>query len=282
MNLLDRLCPPAGPPAFLLNSLPKSGTHLLSKAMDLLPGIQRAPVHFGQTSAARFEQTAPAATPLVPIGIDWPHLVVLASLHEALKQVKPGHYVTGHIPFSEALAALLTRMEMKSLLMIRDPRDIVVSHARHVSKTTKHFLSDLYRPLSPAERITVSIRGVEPVGDDGPRLLDIAQRCRSVMPWMAQSFNYTTAFEKLVGPQGGGSRTSQRQELEAITNHIGLHLSAAEIEQAAAQVFGGTNTFDRGAIGSWRKEFSPAHRALFKELAGQSLIEWGYEQDLDW
>lgn len=282
MRLLNRLRQPSGPRPFLLNSLPKSGTHLLAKAMDLLPGVQRAPVHFGQTSAARFEQAAPAAATLVPIGIDWPHQVVLASLAETLKHIRPGHYVTGHIPFSAALAALLIHMEMKSLLMIRDPRDIVVSHARHVSKTDKHFLSDLYRPLAPAERITISICGVEPTDDDGPRLLNIAERCRSVIPWMAQPFNHTTAFEKLVGPQGGGSRAGQRQELEAIVSHLGVHLSAAEIEQAALQVFGGTNTFDRGAIGSWRKEFSPAHKALFKELAGQSLIEWGYEQDLDW
>jgi hypothetical protein len=39
---------------------------------------------------------------------------------------------------------------------------------------------------------------------------------------------------------------------------------------------------EKGKQGSWRALFTASDRQAFKELAGQALIAWGYEQDLDW
>jgi hypothetical protein len=41
-------------------------------------------------------------------------------------------------------------------------------------------------------------------------------------------------------------------------------------------------TFRRGQIGGWREEFTAEHKALFKEVAGDILIELGYERDHRW
>ncbi len=38
----------------------------------------------------------------------------------------------------------------------------------------------------------------------------------------------------------------------------------------------------KGQAGSWRELFTAADKALFKSIAGQTLIDWGYEQDLNW
>lgn len=38
----------------------------------------------------------------------------------------------------------------------------------------------------------------------------------------------------------------------------------------------------KGQIGNWRSLFTEPDRALVKEIAGQSLVRWGYEQDLNW
>lgn len=43
-----------------------------------------------------------------------------------------------------------------------------------------------------------------------------------------------------------------------------------------------SSNFRSGKIGGWRKEFSPAQIELAKEKLGQSLIEFGYEKDLNW
>ncbi len=38
----------------------------------------------------------------------------------------------------------------------------------------------------------------------------------------------------------------------------------------------------KGQAGNWRRLFTPRDRAVFKEVAGDMLIRWGYEQGLDW
>ncbi|MBL8061887.1 MAG: sulfotransferase [Anaerolineales bacterium] len=38
----------------------------------------------------------------------------------------------------------------------------------------------------------------------------------------------------------------------------------------------------KGQAGNWRTFFNERDRAIFKEIAGDLLVEWGYEQDLKW
>jgi hypothetical protein len=38
----------------------------------------------------------------------------------------------------------------------------------------------------------------------------------------------------------------------------------------------------KGQAGNWKTFFNQRDRAIFKEIAGDLLIEWGYEQDLNW
>jgi hypothetical protein len=39
---------------------------------------------------------------------------------------------------------------------------------------------------------------------------------------------------------------------------------------------------EKGKQGSWRDLFTGRDRQVFKEIAGKTLIEWRYEQDLNW
>jgi hypothetical protein len=39
---------------------------------------------------------------------------------------------------------------------------------------------------------------------------------------------------------------------------------------------------NKGKQGSWRDLFTNQDVAVFKEIAGQTLIDWGYEKDMDW
>jgi len=40
--------------------------------------------------------------------------------------------------------------------------------------------------------------------------------------------------------------------------------------------------YRKGVAGDWKNYFSEAHKKHFKEIAGQILIDLGYEQDLNW
>ncbi len=38
----------------------------------------------------------------------------------------------------------------------------------------------------------------------------------------------------------------------------------------------------KGQMGNWRNLFTPADKVLFKQIAGATLVKWGYEQGADW
>lgn len=89
-------------------------------------------------------------------------------------------------------------------------------------------------------------------------------------------------FEDLIGSKGGGSDETQINTVKKIANNLGKKLTDNEIKIIADNLFGATWTFREGQIGCWKKYFKPIHKDCFKIVAGQLLIELGYEKDLNW
>ena len=273
-------------PPFLINSLPKSGTHLLQKTIALFPGIQERYIHVCRSTLDLFEPlNFDEGDETLPIGIDWPEMISAQSLQKIFSSLnsKRFSYATCHLPFSDDTLKLIRKSKFKTLLILRDPRDIVLSHANYIGKNSNHFLYGLYKKLSQSDRIMTSITGLEKSTDpQEPQLLNIEDRYRSVMPWCSTQFNYTTYFEKLVGEQGGGTAITQHRELENIAKHLGLRYSNDHLDHIANNLFGGTVTFRNGLIGNWKSQLSEKHKYTFKKIAGELLIELGYEHDLNW
>jgi hypothetical protein len=38
----------------------------------------------------------------------------------------------------------------------------------------------------------------------------------------------------------------------------------------------------KGQIGNWTRLFSEQDKAMFKSVASEMLVRWGYEKDVDW
>jgi hypothetical protein len=71
--------------------------------------------------------------------------------------------------------------------------------------------------------------------------------------------------------------------VRAIAKQVGRSLTPDEAEGVARKTWSVTSpTFRKGTIGDWRNHFEPEHKTAFRELAGQALIELGYEKDMDW
>lgn len=81
---------------------------------------------------------------------------------------------------------------------------------------------------------------------------------------------------------GGGSYQTQIEELENIACHLNIRYSSNDIDRIAKQLFGGTATFRKGAIGNWPDHFSHEHKCAFKEISGHLIISLGYESDNNW
>ena len=271
---------PADRPVRMINSLPKSGTYLLRKLMQLM-GFEATPIHISkQLTGFRINGTPLERT--IPAGVDWPEPIAPEAVRHNLGQLRNGQFGTAHMPYSEAFGAVLENMGARTALILRDPRDVTVSHARYVAEEPSHFLYKLYQPMTWEERLMASIIGIRQAQSGGPMLLNIRQRWESVMPWLDQDYNYTTTFEDMVGPQGGGDAETQMGEIQRFAEHFDVNAQEVELQKVADNLFGGTTTFRKGKIGKWREHFQPEHVETFKELAGDILIQLGYETDLNW
>lgn len=264
----------------LANSLPKSGTYLLRKLMQLF-GLQATEVHISKQLTG-YQINGVLLPRTIPAGVDWPEPIAPEAVRNQLSRLRYNQFATAHMPYSNAFGAVLENMNVRSALILRDPRDVVVSHARYITEEPTHFLYHRYKTMDKDDRLMASIIGIRQNAGGGPMLLDIRQRWRSVMPWRQQPYNYTTTFEKLVGPQGGGDAEIQMSEIRNIAEHFDIQKETAFFENVAANLYGGTTTFRKGQIGKWREHFKQAHIDAFKKLAGDILVELGYEADQCW
>jgi hypothetical protein len=171
------------------------------------------------------------------------------------------------------------------ILIARDPRDIVVSHFHYVTRQTRrHRLHAYYNALpDDAARLMTSVQGIPESSWKGRvRLRDINRRCRVFLDW-ADHGACVVQFEKLVGPLGGGTLEGQHKEIQKIAIHLGIQLDRSSLEHIANKVFyRKSSTFRKGVIGDWVNHMGVEHKAALKEVAGQLLIDMGYEADGDW
>ncbi|MGH8900719.1 MAG: sulfotransferase domain-containing protein [Egibacteraceae bacterium] len=262
-----------------VNSLPKSGTNLLLKLMKSLRGMQLVELRLGQRKTGAYRPRA--GEPSIPAGIALPAEMSLRRLARTVGRLPAGSYFWGHMPYSRAFSELLAASHVKMVLIVRDPRDVVVSSAAYLASRPGHRLSASFRPLTEEERVLASISGL-PDQDGRPGLRSIGERVASIVPWMSEPFVYVTRFEHLVGPAGGGSEYAQIEEVRNITAHVGRPLPDEEVRHLAAGLFGGTPTFRNGKIGAWREVFTERHVAAAKPLLDDLLVELGYETTSAW
>jgi hypothetical protein len=263
----------ADPAPFLVNGLPKAGTHLLQRAIKLFPGTRQAPLallpsFFGAT----YDPTASPAG-CVPVGIGRQVFIPADRIAAAMDAVGPGGFATGHVPYSPAMDELLVARGWKSILILRDPRDVALSLARYQLEKG----SPLFAGLSLEQAILRAIEGCRDDDPNAPRHLhDLRARFDLMTPWIGRPYNLTVKFEDLVGSRGGGSDDLQTATLDSVARHLGLPDDPTALAEVARHAYGSTTTFRQGASGKWRDAFSPEHLRRFHEVAGSLLAELGY------
>ena len=270
---------PSARPPLIVNSVPKSGTHLLGKLVALL-GYSDVPLRLYNNFAPRSMQVEETRES-VRVGSVWPSLAPLERLGETFLQVRSSQYIQGHLPYSARLLQLMDVFGMRMILVLRDPRDVAVSHANWVPGRDFLASHEFYQGKSAEECLRLAITGycIEP---EGPLELGMRARFEHMLPWLDQPGVYTTRFEWLAGERAGGSAELQLRELRNISTHLGLEADEGRLKQVAEQLYGGTMTFKGGQIGAWQGAFSEAHKRLIMETMGDIIVRLGYAVDPDW
>lgn len=247
-------------PRVLLASVPKAGTNLLIRVLELFPH----PIPSGTAVGVVSQQPE-----LLP----------------KIAAVKRGRFIVTHCAFGD-VASVVEAQDMLGVFLIRDPRDTCVSWYHYIMREPAHWCHSYFCSVlsDRASRLMAAIRGLtKDPRSEHPFLASIDEHFRLRMGYMDEARFCTVRFEDLVGSAGGGNDNQQAQTLHVIANHLGLRLTSSDIRRITTQAFCRESpTFRKGQIGSWRDEMGPAHRAAFKEVAGPLLIELGYESTLSW
>lgn len=239
----------------LLNSIPKAGTHLLENALEQFPLLRNA----GRKTITCWESLPDHA-------------------YKAVTSIGRGEFLNGHLTGLPELLEIVQTYQIKVLFVIRDPRDIAVSYYKYVTNIDKtHPMHEYFHSLKDDdERLTASI---EKVGGK----VTIGELLRRYEPWLNPEHAHTCRFEDLIGPAGGGNKEKQVKLLESVLRYLEISATEAEIETIAERTFSvKSSTFRQGRTGAWRKYFKPYHISLFKSVAGNELIRYGYEDSNDW
>ena len=254
-------------PILFGNSFPKSGTHLLTQ---ILAGFTSfgAVVESGLPPVLTFEGESGRPRSLGSILAD-------------LARLQPGDISYGHLHALPEVVEALCRGGVAPYFIYRDPRDVVVSHIFYVTDiNNRHVHHDYYvnELKSFGQRLDVSILGRPELDAPFP---DIRARFEPYLPWLDRSEVLALRYEDLL--------QDVQAQLGSIFDHamsrgfIYRGARAAAIQSLSQRIKPAKSpTFRSGQAGSWREHFTPRHKLLFKEIAGDLLIRLGYEQNQNW
>lgn len=241
----------------LVNGSPKTGTTWMYKMISSLPGY----LHIGNFNG---------------------HI-------KKYDEVQAGNVVHGHDPFSEELHNILLQNQIRTILMIRDPRDQLISRMFHVKRSQNHLWHERIQKMSLDDLLMLCIEG------------------RDDLPGTDSMINLTLSW--LIHDSGALAMKYETLLADPVPNfakvlrHIGIHknvdsLAGVIVERNRFERLSmgkriwengrkpgqenNNSHFRKGITGDWKNYMKPAHIQKFKEIAGHQLIELGYEKDLNW
>lgn len=256
-----------GMPILFANSFPKSGTHLLTQVLKGFSRLGPA-VDSGLPAITSYDGFTgrPRTEP---------------EIQADLKRLLAGDIAYGHIHALPKAVEFLCQAGVGSYFILRDPRDVVVSHVHYVTDIELDHIHHTYyvEQLSDFDaRLRTSILGIP--GQVVP-FPDIRARFEPYLAWLDRPEVLTLHFEDFINHRDAS--------IEKVYNHAverGFQTSLGKGEAIARLAQGidplRSPTFRSGKVGGWRTAFSDKNKELFKEIAGDLLIRLGYEKNHDW
>jgi hypothetical protein len=255
----------AARPPVLANSFPKSGTHLLAQISEGLPDRVNYGAFLGsETSSFQLRERTAENT------------------CRFIRGFVPGEVIRGHLYYEPAYADALAEQNAVNYFVYRDPRAVVVSEAHYLREMNRwHRLAPYFRRVpSIADAIALSITGLNPPVP-GIFYPDIVARFARYRGWLNHQDCLAIRYEDLVS-DARGTVIQQMAELYARHCRDNVGINACVFAMTAAIAPEKSHTFRSGKKSGWRNEFTPELRRLFDSLAGDLLIELGYERDHTW
>lgn len=252
--------------AVFINSFPKSGTHLLYQVFENFPELKKY-------------ETFIATTPSIS-----KKMRTQKNTINLLNKIVNGELVRGHLFFDPQYLKVIEAKKITIYFIYRDPRDVVISEAHYLTNMNKwHRLHKYFKSLnSLEEQIDFSIFGNDFLKTN--ILYDnISTRFNFYKGWIDSNYVYSLKYEDLI--------SSLQQEVindliefylsnpNYHTNENSNNLLSVSLDSINPKK---SHTFREGGSQKWKKYFTESNIYNFKKVAGNLLIELGYEKDLNW
>lgn len=244
------------------NAIPKAGSHLL---IQILLGLTKIGpfIDPGFPPVNRFEGNT--------------RLELDERIDEIMK-MRSGEIRYGYAPCREPYLSAIAAPGRASVLIYRDPRDLLVSHVFYAKDIHKgHGMHDYYNNVltTMEERLNVAIEGCDLPGLGLPT---VYERYQEYFRWFEIDSVLCLRFEDFI------------LDLENTLGKLLDYLDTFDVEfsvdrQEALRILGKANqpkksgTFRKANPGNWKEYFTEENKRRFRLVAGDLLSRLGYEDD---
>lgn len=277
-----------------VNSNGQAGTHMVSRCLMLL-GMTSIPLATNEAVGTipnghpAWEDESFSHETSILTGVNWPGFIEKDKLlnERFLPHIKPNSFGASHLFYTRAADGMfaeigaLKKLEMKMILIVREPRDWAWSAARK----TAEFADPIDFGRSPGwtedQHLEDFVFGFPPTTTAIGRL-SMSERYSRFTQWSRYpAFCMTIRYEDLIGPSGGGSLNTQLQVIRLIAKFANIPVNETKVLAVATLLFGGTETFRRGCIGTWteRSDFFSRQDVIKECVKTQRLADLGYGRD---
>lgn len=251
-----------------INSLPKSGTHLVTSLLEATGEIKSAGRHLRTVD---FDINESGRT----FALDVDKFVKEES------RVRGKQYFSAHFPWDKNIEAVFDGSKMKILNVIRDPRDMIVSRYHYIMDLKRHFLNEFLTNHydSDEDRILALINGPPVDAVSAPdKFLPYKITLERFEGWQKSPFVMTVRYEDIIGPRGSGSLEVQYETIRRLLEFVGVEVNDHEIENLIPKFLGvNTATMRSGTSGEWKAKLSEAAQVAVNRELRDVILRMGYE-----
>lgn len=179
----------------------------------------------------------------------------------------------GHLAYHEAYYEALQSRPTKIIFNVRDPRDVVVAEFENIrryiesGRSGRAFL-DIDVTIGPGESVAL-IKRKNPIND---LICMAAYRWPVWLGWIGRTHVKLVHYEDL--------RLKPRETVHEISEWVAPHIPPGE-ETMVANLYPKRRnpTFRKGAVGEWKKYFTPSMTKLAEEKLGYVITALGYPME---
>ena len=237
-------------------------------------------------------------------GRDLSPLVLRASADFIMERdaAREGKHIVGDKSPSSTIHGQIVRdthliyPDAKLIYIVRDGRDVLIS------ERFRNFVEESKFLTTEDKRIISDLRTDSAPFSDGRRSIFTEASIRNIAKRWADDLNEIDSESKrLYGENYISLRYEDMlskpfAEISSLWKFLGVknvdgtleqklleEMSSNPDEEWQAQRNEGIASFlPKGQAGNWQRLFTARDKALFKEIAGDVLVKWGYEKSVDW